>query len=365
MTYLALIIALLFAMNIGGSGTAAAMGEVYGSKAAGKRAALLLVALMAAAGAALGSGEVVRTISGGIVPQDLFSPALVLIVLTAATVTLGAANLLGIPLSTSEVTVGALIGVGLAYEALLVGNVLRIVQVWIWVPLLALVLAYLAGRLLYAAPVQVRLGRLATPRVRRLAALALVGGGCCQALAAGMNNAANAIGPVAAIAPLAQGWLGLTGGLALAAGALLFGGRVLETNGRGLTDFGLGGGIVVSFAGGALVVGASLLGYPVPLTQVTTLGIIGVGLARGGLAAVNGATVQKVVRTWVLSPLLAAALSYGLVALWLGDGLQTGTGVVLLAGAAVAAVVLLLALERLGGLVARAWGYSGQPAVRQ
>jgi phosphate/sulfate permease len=57
-TYVAIAIALFFAMNIGASGTAASMGAAYGSGAVrNKRIAMLLVAVGAFFGAVLGGGD--------------------------------------------------------------------------------------------------------------------------------------------------------------------------------------------------------------------------------------------------------------------------------------------------------------------
>src|SRR4051812_38787492 len=113
LTYIAIAIALFFAMNIGASGTAAAMGTAYGANAINnKRIALLLVAISAFLGATIGGGEVAKTISKGIIPSDLLQVKAVVIILFGATFTLFLSNLLGIPLSTSEVTIGSIVGVG-------------------------------------------------------------------------------------------------------------------------------------------------------------------------------------------------------------------------------------------------------------
>lgn len=117
----AFIIAFFFAMNIGGSGAAASMGLAYGAGAIqNKRKALFLCGICVFLGAVIGGGEVVKTIGSGIVPQQVFTVKIVIIVLFAATFTLFIANVLGIPLSTSEVTVGSLVGVGIAFQSLYV-----------------------------------------------------------------------------------------------------------------------------------------------------------------------------------------------------------------------------------------------------
>lgn len=56
--------------------------------------------------------------------------------------------------------------------------------------------------------------------------------GFFEAFSAGMNNVANAVGPLVAAHVLTVGEGTLYGGLFVALGALLLGRRVLETNGK-------------------------------------------------------------------------------------------------------------------------------------
>ncbi len=150
-TIVAYIIAFFFAMNIGASGTAAAMGPAYGSGAvSSKKTAMLLVAVSAFLGA-LAGGEVVKTIGGGIISESLINVEIAVIILTGACLTLFIANLIGIPLSTSEVVVGAIVGVGIAFQALLVNNLLYIISFWIIVPFVSFFLALAAGVLILKA----------------------------------------------------------------------------------------------------------------------------------------------------------------------------------------------------------------------
>lgn len=101
------------------------------------------------AGAILGGGEVVKTISSGIMPQQYITVKIVIIILISATSALFLANLLGIPLSTSEVTVGAVVGVGIAYRVLYVKSLLVIMSFWVIVPVIAFVIAFIVGKVLY------------------------------------------------------------------------------------------------------------------------------------------------------------------------------------------------------------------------
>ncbi|MCL7747135.1 inorganic phosphate transporter [Halalkalibacter alkaliphilus] len=311
----AIIIACFFAMNIGASGTAAAMGPAYGSGAIPKkRNAMLLVGVFAFLGA-LAGGEVVRTIGSGIIPTSIVDVELVIIILGAACLSLFIANLLGIPLSTSEVVVGAIVGAGIAYQSLFFDKLLMIVSFWVIVPIVAFLFAYAAGHLVRKLenkyPDLTGKGKWRKPLV-----MLLIISGCMEAYAAGMNNVANAVGPLVGAGLLEIGPAILLGGFFVAIGALLLGGRVLETNGKRITKLSLLQGSTVSLTGGSLVITASIFGLPVPLTQVTTSAIIGIGTVEGGLRLWQKSILKQILKVWIVSPLFSLVLSYGLILLF-------------------------------------------------
>lgn len=78
-----------------------------------------------------------KTISSGIIPERVISLEIVCIIIGSAALSLFIANVLGIPLSTSEVTVGSVVGVGVAYQVLYVKSLLVIVSFWVIVPIVA------------------------------------------------------------------------------------------------------------------------------------------------------------------------------------------------------------------------------------
>ncbi len=317
---MSLAIATFFAINIGASGTAAAMGAAYGGGAINRRKSTMLVAVCALAGAVLGGGEVIKTISSGIIPPAVVSLHIAVIILTSAAATLFLANWFGIPLSTSEVTVGALVGVGIAFKALYVNRLVLIVGSWVAVPLLAFTIAFLLGRFLYWPVSRWLCSLRSVEQVKRITGLALVGAGAYEAFAAGANNVANAVGPLVGAGLLEPRLGALIGGLGLGVGAITLGGRVLETNGKGITGLCHVSGFMVSMTSGTLVLAASLFGLPVPLTQATTTAIIGVGCASEGLKVWHSDTVRAIIRTWLLSPVASLLLSYILTMYYLNTG---------------------------------------------
>ncbi|WP_018924046.1 inorganic phosphate transporter [Salsuginibacillus kocurii] len=312
----AYVIAIFFAMNIGASGTAAAMGPAYGSGAVKtKRRAMLLVAISAFAGA-LAGGEVVQTIGGGIVPEANMTTQVAVIILSSACLTLFIANLMGIPLSTSEVIVGSLAGVGVAYQSLIVNNLLLIVSFWIIIPFAAFFIAFVLGHVIRWAeakwPVLTGNGK-----VKKGLGILLIIAGMLEAFAAGMNNVANAVGPLVGAGLIDVQVAVIVGGVSLALGALLLSSGVLETNGTKITRLSYIQGSAVSATGGFLVIGASIFGFPVPLTQVTTSAIAGIGTADRGFQVWQQSILKRIVSVWILSPIVALVLSYTLMTVFI------------------------------------------------
>ena len=148
-----------------------------------------------------------------------------------------------------------------------------------------------------------------------------IGTACYVALAQGANDVANAIGPLALIyyvvkngsmacvktVPVPMMLLAF-GGLGIAAGIAMAGGRVIETVGSKITDLNNTRGFSVNFAAATTVMASSKLGLPVSTTHAAVGGVIGVGLARG-FEAVNFRVLYAIALYWVLTVPMAAVTS--------------------------------------------------------
>ncbi|TCZ78138.1 inorganic phosphate transporter [Paenibacillus albiflavus] len=312
LTIIAITIGLFFAMNIGASGAAASMGISYGSGVVTKRVALLLCSIAVFLGAWLGGGEVVKTIGSGIVPSATFTVPIALIVLAASALSLFIANIFGIPLSTSEVAVGSVVGAGMVYQSVFLGKLVWIMMFWLLTPVASFMIGILASYLLKNK----RLTRWmkASKSIPILSTL-VVFMGIFEAFSAGMNNVANAVGPLVGANILSTENGILWGGLFVAIGVLLLGHRVLETNGKKITDIRLEEGCIISGTGAGIVTAASIFGIPVPLTQITTASIIGIGFAKHGKSVLQKGIVVQMLTVWIVSPVLSMTLAYTFIQL--------------------------------------------------
>ncbi|WP_408006455.1 inorganic phosphate transporter [Pseudalkalibacillus sp. A8] len=322
MILIAFSVAFFFAMNMGASGAAASMGVSYGSGAINKKIiALVICGTGVFLGAVIGGGEVVETIGSGIVPEDIITTQTAVIILGAATISLGFANLIGIPLSTSEVTVGSVVGVGLAYQSLYVKSLLTVVLIWILIPIIAFVIALIFGKMIQS--IQNRYHTVLEGNWKKWLTVLLILMGFLEAFSAGMNNVANAIGPLVGAGMISISHGTLIGGGFIALGAILFGGKVLETNGKRITKFSLLEGSAISGTGATLVIIASIFGIPVPLTQITTSAIIGIGTGQKGLSFLQKNIILQMIKVWVVSPVFSLVISYGMVKVLLDSDFYT------------------------------------------
>ncbi|GGH58372.1 inorganic phosphate transporter [Frigidibacter albus] len=154
------------ALNIGANDVANNMGPAVGAKALSMGWALAIAAVFETLGAVLAGGEVVATISGGIVaPGAVADPQvfvwLMMAALVAAAVWINLATLLGAPVSTTHSVVGGVAGAGVAAAGVAAVNwpqLGAIAASWMISPLLAgllaaLILAFIKARIMDAEDV--------------------------------------------------------------------------------------------------------------------------------------------------------------------------------------------------------------------
>jgi phosphate/sulfate permease len=304
----------LFALTMGGSGMAPAFGVTLGAKLIDRRLALLLFGGFVVLGALLLGGFVARTLGAALVPPGTLDPRTVLCVIASATLALGLANVLRIPQSTSWVTVAAIVTVGLVHGNLDTDTITRrLLPVWIGLPVLAFVLAFLACRAFYPLRgwnlgVHASLARHAW----KLRALSLVTS-CYVALAIGANNVANVVGPLAAaqVVDVTLGFLLLAP--LFGVGALVFPSPA-RTVGTDLVPLGVLTASLCNLVVGTLLVVASLCGIPQSLVQMNAATVAAVALVKeGDVRLMRTALLQRIGVLWLVTPALAAALTWALL----------------------------------------------------
>lgn len=314
----AIAVALFMGLNIGGNNAAASMGAAYGAKARTKYEAVMLIGIFSFLGAVFGGEEVIKTLGKGILPPGTILMEGAIVAVGAAGITVFLANVFRVPISTSQAAVGAVVGIGFFYGASKINIALLgyIISWWVVTPIVAWLLAYIMGKYLYT-DILIWLADRGDSEasIRKLINVLLTFSGCYVAYSAGANNAANAVGPFVGTDKIPMIYGAVFGGLAIGLGALLMGGRVLDTVGKGITELCVVRATFVEFISAGLVHAASIMGIPVSLGEIVAAGVIGIGCANSGMHLIKGEVVKKIMIAWVISPLLAGGLAYALMKL--------------------------------------------------
>lgn len=304
---------LLLAVNIGANNSAAEMGPAFGAGVRSRLGSLVLIAVFCPAGAILAGDRVVHNVGRGLLLGEGLqaSPLGALIVIIAAASLIAIANLLRAPLSTAHVVVGAIVGLGFHYGTVNLGLAGKMVAWWVATPIFALVVSYWAGRKLYPLVITL-LGRLKRDEsVLRAMAWLLTLSGCWMAFSAGSNSLAKAMGPAVGARVLLPSQAAVMGGLGMAAGALLLGGRVLNTVGREITRLCPVCAALVELISASIIFIASRFGMPVSLTEIVTCSVIGFSCAANGLRDTSqNRHVRRILLLWPGAPAAAGMIAF-------------------------------------------------------
>lgn len=150
------------ALNIGANDVANNVGPAVGSRAMTLFGALVIAAVFESAGALLAGGEVVNTISKGIIDPSLVDDTSVFILammaaLISAALWVNLATFIGAPVSTTHAVVGGVMGAGVAavgFQLVNWGTMSAIAASWVISPLLggviaAAFLAFIKANIIY------------------------------------------------------------------------------------------------------------------------------------------------------------------------------------------------------------------------
>jgi len=150
-----------------------------------------------------------------------------------------------------------------------------------------------------------------------LVAAAMIGG--YMAMNIGANDVANNVGPAVGSKALTMAGAIAIAAVFEAAGALIAGGDVVSTIKEGIIDPGAiaNSDVFVWLMIAALLAGAlwlnlaTALGAPVSTTHSIVGGVLGAGIAAGGVGIANWDTMAQIAASWVISPVLGGVIAAG------------------------------------------------------
>ncbi len=296
-----LVLASAVSFIIAANNSAGSVGTLYGSRITSYYKASVFAGLLVMLGTFLEGWKMAGAIGGGMLEYPL-TMQMSLMVLLATAIILLLFTLVSIPLSASQILVGSIIGVAVAYAiAINVEFVLWIVAAWGVNLLASLALAFA----IYIVTAKVT-HRLHVFSLSKFYTISLFVSSGFMAYTLGANT-------IGLIASLSLSYYSIIfSGVSAMLGTVLLGKRTVVTVGRRITSLDPPRAFAAQIAGAIVVELFTQLHFPVSITQAIIGGVIGTGLVKG-YSELNRKTVKNLALSWTIAPLISFVVTYVVV----------------------------------------------------
>lgn len=305
-------VGIYLASNIGANDIGNSMGTAVGSGVVKMRQALIVGAIFMFVGAVFLSGNVIKTISGGIVDASFITPVGAVIATLSAGLWVSLSILRRTPVSGSHSMVGAIFGYGVVYAGLahINWNSLLVIGLsWLASPLLGLFVGFIAYYSLRVSLIEKVTNMAVRGRLEKVFSYLQIGSSCFAALGVGAIDIAAATGiMIAVVGGSASTDIRVLGAFGIVSGILVAGNRITGTVGKRITNLVPTRGFSAQIAAASVIMLFTFLGMPISPTQTLVGSVIGVGLARK-TRDVGGDVVKQIVSSWALTFPICAIIS--------------------------------------------------------
>jgi inorganic phosphate transporter, PiT family len=316
---LVVLSALVFDFINGFHDAANAVATVISTGVLPMRTAVLLAGVLNFLGALSGTA-VASTIGKGLIVAQAVTQTVVLSALLGAIVWNLFTWYFGIPSSSSHALVGGLVGAGLARSglgAIQIDGLLKVVESLLISPLVGFALGFvlmIAIIWLFRRGQPTQLSR--TFRRLQMCSAAFM------AISHGSNDAQKTMGIITMslaaygaldheagrfVVPL---WVILACAVAMGAGTMMGGARIIKTMGTKIIDLKPIHGFAAETSAAITILAASHLGLPVSTTHVISGSIMGVGSSQR-VSAVRWGVTARIAWAWVLTIPISSAIAWG------------------------------------------------------
>jgi len=224
-------------------------------------------------------------------------------VAAAATVTL--MTVFGLPVSTSQAVVGAILGIGFMKQQMNLEALGKIFGCWVGTPIGGMIMAIILYRILGFIYNRLNINLLQSDILLRLS---LIAAGLYGSYALGANNVANVTAVFVGSGQLSLPGALLIGGLSIDLGILTFSRRVMDTVGKRLVRLDAFSAVIVLVAEAVTVHIYAVIGVPVSTSQAVIGAVLGVGLVRG-IHTVSRKKLGSILEGWFFTPVVAGFIS--------------------------------------------------------
>jgi PiT family inorganic phosphate transporter len=287
--------------SLGANDAANCFGSAVASRMVRYWTAAVLCSIAVILGALLEGQAGIETLSS-LTILDL-EQAVVITVAAAITVTI--MTVLGLPVSTSQAAVGAILGIGFFNQEINVGELGKVVACWVGTPTGAVLVAFLLYKLLAGVYNRLPLGMVDSDRLLRAA---LIVAGCYASYTLGANNVANVTGVYVGAGMLTVFMAALIGGLSIAFGVMTYSRGVMETVGSKLVRLDPFSALIVVLAEGLTIHFYTIMGVPVSTSQAVIGAVMGIGIVKGA-STIKRKTLYGILTGWFLTPPVACFIA--------------------------------------------------------
>lgn len=315
---------------LGANDAANVFGTAVGTKMVSWRTAAIICSLFVILGAMISGAGTSQTL--GELGAISALPGAFMTALSAA-IAVYLMTKFGLPVSTSQSIVGAIIGWNLfSANPTDTSTLTKILSTWVLCPVLAAIIAVILFKSLKFVSRRVRLHLVMADAYTRLA---LIVAGALGAYSLGANNIANVVGVFIPVQPLAALQIGgfvfsstqqlfLLGGLAIALGVFTYSRGVMMTIGHDLGRLSATSALIAvlshsivlfMFASRGLEAWLSGLGLPtIPLVPVSSSqavvgAVVGISILQGA-AGIRWSVLGRIVVGWIVTPVAAGLICF-------------------------------------------------------
>lgn len=286
---------------LGSNDSANIFGTAVYSKSIRFRTAVTLLSVFVIVGALLEGQEGMHTLSS-LVQQTANSA---FVASAAAALTVALMSFLKLPVSTSQATVGAILGIGVHVGNMDLSQLTKVIIAWVSTPigaiLVTLIIYPVIGRILDRLPITI----FTRDRFLKIAVVTV---GSYGAYALGANNVANVTGVYTQIGLIGVTEAALLGGASIALGAITYSRNVMMTVGQKLVKLDPFSAFITVLAEAVVLHFFAVIGVPVSASQAIIGAVIGVGLLKG-VQTINARTLFNIVFGWIGTPIVAFLLA--------------------------------------------------------
>jgi PiT family inorganic phosphate transporter len=288
---------LFLGWSLGANDASNVFGTAVSSKMIRFWTAAVLAALFVVLGAVVSGQAGIETLQG----LTVLTLKQAVIVSIAAALTVSIMTMLGLPVSTSQAVVGAIIGIGMLNRQLNPGGLGKVLVCWFTTPIGAAIISVVLYHLIRRIYNRLNINLFQSDMLIRAC---LIIAGSYGAYTLGANNVANVTAVFVSAELLSVFYAALIGGLSIAAGILTYSRPVMETVGRKLVRLDPFSSLIVVLSLAVTMHVYTFIGVPVSSSQAVIGCVLGIGLVKG-VNTVSTRTLRNILSGWFLTPIAA------------------------------------------------------------